>query len=124
MAHYAFIDENNIVQEVIVGLDESETIEGMDVETWYSQFRGMACKRTSYNMYGGVHLEGETPFRKNYAGVGYTYDPIRDAFIPPQTYPSWILNENTCLWESPVPFPNDGNPYVWNEETLSWEILT
>lgn len=122
MAHYAFINENNIVIEVIVGKDEGE--DGIDWETWYGEFRGMTCKRTSYNTQGGQHSQGGVPFRKNYAGVGYTYDPIRDAFIPPKTYPSWILNEDTCLWESPIPFPNDGNPYIWNEETLSWEILT
>jgi hypothetical protein len=89
MAHYAFLDNNNIVTEVIVGVDETELIDGLDPETWYGNFRGQVCKRTSYN----------SKIRKNYAGVGYTYDPIKDAFIAP--YPikgDWVLDENTCQW--------------------------
>jgi hypothetical protein len=84
MAHFAFLDENNIVTEVIVGIDETETIEGKDPETWYSEFRGQTCKRTSYNTRGGVHVNGGTPFRGNYAGIGYEYREDLDAFIPPQ----------------------------------------
>lgn len=124
MAHYAFLDNNNIVTEVIVGKDEGE--DGVDWEQHYGAFRGQACKRTSYNTHAGVHSGGGTPFRKNYAGIGYSYNEIRDAFIPPKPYASWLLNEETCLWESPVPYPTDiGTPenpkrYVWDEITTSW----
>ena len=113
MAHYAFLDSSNIVTEVITGIDETELIEGLDTETWYGNFRGQTCKRTSYN--GNI--------RKNYAGIGYTYDTVRDAFIPPKPYPSWILNEQTCLWDPPVAMPQDGNRYQWNEETTSWDAV-
>ena len=116
MAHYAFLDGNYIVTEVIVGKDESN----FDWERHYGDLRGQLCKRTSYNTIGGVHREGGTPYRKNYAGIGFTYDPVRDAFIPPKPYNSWLLNEDTCLWESPVPYPSDGKYYAWNEDTLSW----
>ena len=118
MAHYAFLDENNIVVEVITGKDEG--VDGVNWEEYYGNFRGKVCKRTSYNTLGGVHSLGGTPYRKNYAGIGYTYDEIRDAFIPSKPYPSWLLNESTCLWESPVPYPDDGNFYEWNEEAQSW----
>ena len=111
MAHYAFIDENNIVTEVITGIDETELIEGKDPETWYGEFRGQVCKRTSYN--GNI--------RKNYAGIGFTYDEARDAFIPPQPYPSWVLDEDTARWEAPVPYPTDGLTYSWNEDITDWE---
>ena len=121
MAHYAFLDENNIVTEVIVGKNENE--EGINWEQHYSNFRGQLCKRTSYNTQGGVHKFGGTPFRKNYAGIGYTYDLQRDAFIPPKPFNSWILNENTCNWDAPVARPNDGNMYKWNEEILNWELI-
>jgi hypothetical protein len=116
MAHYAFLDGNYIVTEVIVGKDENN----FDWERHYGDLRGQLCKRTSYNTIGGVHKEGGTPYRKNYAGIGYTYDPVRDAFIPPKPYNSWVLNEQTCLWESTVPYPSDGKYYAWNEDTLSW----
>jgi len=91
MAHYAFLDENNIVTEVITGIDETQTIEGLDTETWYGNFRGQVCKRTSYN----------GNYRKNYAGIGFTYDVARDAFIAPKTncHPEQALNEDTCAWE-------------------------
>jgi hypothetical protein len=117
MAHYAFLDENNIVTEVIVGKDEGN----FDWEQQYAAFRGQACKRTSFNTYGGVHQFGGTPFRKNYAGIGYTYDPVRDAFISPKPFASWVLNEDTCLWEAPVACPQDGKQYQWDEETTSWK---
>jgi len=110
MAHYAFLDENNIVTEVITGIDETELIEGLDPETWYGNFRGQTCKRTSYN--GNI--------RKNYAGIGYTYDSARDAFISPQPHPSWTLNENTCGWEAPVPRPSNDKSWLWNEESQQW----
>jgi hypothetical protein len=118
MAHYAFLDENNIVTEVIVGKDEGE--EGVDWEVHYGNFRGQPCKRTSYNTHGGVHSGGGTPYRKNYAGIGYTYDAGRDAFIAPKPFASWLLDEDTCLWNAPVPYPDDGNRYQWDEDSLSW----
>ena len=120
MAHYAFLDQNNIVIEVIVGKNEGE--DGVNWEVQYGQFRNQVCKQTSYNTRGGVHLLGGTPFRKNYAGLGYTYDAARDAFIPPQPYPSWVLNEDTCLWDAPVPYPSDG-PYSWNEANQTWDAI-
>jgi hypothetical protein len=120
MAHYAFLDEHYIVTEVIVGKDESN----YDWEAHYGQFRGQLCKRTSYNTQAGVHTLGGTPFRKNYAGIGYTYDPQRDAFIPPKPFPSWILVEETCQWQAPVPMPTDGKQYQWNEQTASWQEIT
>jgi hypothetical protein len=112
MAHYAFLDENNIVTEVIVGIDETELIEGLDPETWYGNFRGQTCRRTSYN----------TNIRKNYAGIGYFYDPINDYFYAPQPYPSWILN-NEAQWEAPISKPNDENLYEWNENTQEWDRI-
>ena len=118
MAHYAFLDENNIVTEVIVGKEEGE--DGVDWEASYGSFIGQTCKRTSYNTIGNVHSNGGIPFRKNYAGIGYTYDPVRDAFIPSKPYASWVLNEDTCLWNAPIAYPTDGNFYIWNEETTSW----
>ena len=118
MAHYAFLDENNVVTDVIVGKNESN----FDWEMQYGLFRGQACKRTSYNTCGGLHSNG-TPFRKNYAGIGYTYDSTRDAFIPPKRFNSWILNENTCLWDPPKPYPSDEERYRWNEETQTWVPL-
>lgn len=121
MAHYAFLNSNNIVTEVIVGKEEGEN--GIDWEKHYGEFRGQTCKRTSYNTYGGVHSNGGTPFRKNYAGKGFTYDYVRDAFIPPKSYPSWLLNEDTCLWEAPTPMPDDGGLYSWNEDTTSWDAI-
>lgn len=121
MAHYAFLDGNNIVTEVIVGKNEGE--QGIDWEQWYGDFRGQACKRTSYNTSGGVHSLGGTPFRKNYAGIGYTFDEERDAFIPPKPFASWVLNEETCLWDAPVAMPTDGGFYNWNEDTQSWDAV-
>jgi hypothetical protein len=118
MAHYAFLDGSNIVTEVITGKNEGE--EGINWEQWYGEFRGQACKRTSYNTVGGVHSEGGTPFRKNYAGIGYSYDAERDAFIPPKPFASWLLNEECCLWEAPAPHPADGGFYNWNEEDQEW----
>ena len=110
MAHYAFLDENNIVTEVITGIDETELIEGLDTETWYGNFRNQVCKRTSYN----------NNIRKNYAGIGFTYDSVRDAFIAPKPFESWVLKETTCQWEAPVAYPTDDKFYRWDEATLSW----
>ena len=120
MAHYAFLDENYVVTEVITGKDEDEGL--YDWEKFYASERGQMCKRTSYNTWGGQHKEGGTPFRKNYAIIGGIYDPDRDAFIPPRDFPSWILNEDTCLWEAPIPYPNDGQTYYWNEQDQIWSI--
>jgi hypothetical protein len=120
MAHYAFLDADNIVTEVIVGIDEG--VDGTDWEQHYSAFRGQPCKRTSYNTSGGVHSGGGTPLRKNYAGIGYTYDAARDAFIPPTPYASWLLNEDTCLWGPPTPYPTDGEMYAWDEDTQQWVL--
>ena len=110
MAHYAFLNENNIVTEVIVGIDETETIEGFTPEIWYGNFRNQVCKRTSYN--GNI--------RKNYAGVGYTYDQARDAFIAPKPFESWLLDEETCNWQAPTLMPTDDKRYQWDEATLAW----
>lgn len=118
MAHYAFLDENNIVTEVIVGNDPVDG--GVNWEEFYGNLRGQTCKRTSYNTHGGVHAYGGAPaFRKNYAGIGYTYDYNLDAFVPPRPYPSWTLNTDTCLWEPPTPMPSEGL-YTWDEATTSW----
>ena len=119
MAHYAFLNANNVVTEVITGIDETELIEGLLPETWYGNFRGQVCKRTSYNTSGGLHSGGGTPFRKNYAGVGYTYDAVRNAFISLKPYPSWVFNEASCMWIAPVPRPSTGE-WRWDEATVSW----
>ena len=112
MSHFAKIDENNIVVQVIVA--EQDFIDSGavgDSSSWI---------QTSYNTKGGVHILGGTPLRKNYAGLGYTYDSVRDAFIPPKQYDSWVLNEDSCLWEAPVAYPNDGKEYYWDEDTVNW----
>ena len=113
MAHYAVLD-NNIVTQVFVGKDEDEG------DTNWEEYYG--AKRTSYNTTGGVHANDGTPFRKNYAGIGYTYDEERDAFIPPQPYASWTLNEETCLWDSLVPYPSEG-VHEWDEDNQEWVEL-
>jgi len=110
MAHYAFLNNNNVVTEVIVGIDETELIEGKSPEEWYGKFRGQRCVRTSYN--GNI--------RKNYAGIGFTYDEQRDAFIASKAFESWILNELTCQWEPPLAYPTDGNVYSWDEAKQDW----
>jgi len=108
MAHYAFLDSNNIVTEVITGIDETELIEGLDTETWYGNFRNQVCKRTSYN----------NNIRGIYAGIGYSYNSDEDIFISPQPFQSWIRSGS--LWNPPTPYPTDDKVYVWNEETTSW----
>ena len=113
MAHYAFLNDNNIVTEVIVGIDETELIEGLEPEAWYAEFRQQVCKRTSYN--GTI--------RKNFAGIGFTYDLERDAFIPPKPFDSWELDEETCRWVAPEPYPTDGLIYQWSEDALDWEAV-
>lgn len=123
MAHYAYLDENNVVTEVIVGKNEDEA-----PGNWEEYY---GAKKTSYNTRGGVHYlpnsntpSGQPQFRKNYAGKGFTYDPVLDAFIPPKEFPSWSLNEETCLWEPPVAHPGDGKSYFWDEDTVSWVEMT
>ena len=120
MAHYAFLDDNNIVTEVIVGKDEGD---GTDWEVEYGNFRGQTCKRTSYNTSGNAHSDSGTPFRGNYAGIGYTYDETNDVFIPPKTFDSWVLDETTWDWKAPVDYPSDGKDYTWNEETTNWDLI-
>ena len=136
MAHYAFLDENNIVTEVIVGNDENSTDtlpDGFSTwEEWYADFSGKTCKRTSYNTVGNTHTNGGTAFRGNYAGKGFIYDEDNDVFYEPKPYKSWSLNETTWLWEAPIAYPTDGNHYFWNEnlysgdtntpKTLGWEL--
>ena len=130
MAHFSLLDRNNKVIQVIVGPDENSE-DGRDWELVYQMQYGYKCKRTSYNTRGGVHYNPETglpsedqskAFRKNYSGIGYAYDEMRNAFIAPQPFDSWILNEESCLWEPPIPMPEDGL-YRWDEETLSWVEL-
>ncbi len=108
MAHYAFLDQNNVVTEVIVGIDETELINGLDPETWYGNFRGQTCKRTSYN----------NRIRKQFAGIGYKYDADADVFIAPKPYSSWTL-DNNFDWQPPVPKPNEGY-WSWDEEIGNW----
>lgn len=120
MAHFAELNENNIVTRVIVGIDEHQG----DGEQIYSDNTGTVWKRTSYNTRGNTHDLGGTPFRKNYAAPGFTYDAVRDAFIPPQPFASWTLDEETCWWVAPTPMPTDGNSYYWDEPTLTWIDIT
>ena len=122
MAHYAFLDDNNIVVQVITGVDETELIEGKTPEKWYGDFRGQTCKRTSYNTVGNQHLNGGTPFRGNYAGIGFIYDTYFDVFIAPQPFPSWKLNYTTYQWVSPIPEPEfeDGFVWRWSETNQEW----
>ena len=128
MAHFAKLDENNIVVFVTVGAEHDD---GKEDELF--QRTGDVYKQTSYNTRGGVYYTPNTnepdpdqskAFRKNYAGLGYTYDATRDAFIPPQPFPSWVLNEQSCLWEAPMPYPTDGKRYSWDEDTTSWVEIT
>jgi hypothetical protein len=129
MASFAKIGLNNKVIEVLSVVNEvlhdSNGVEqeaiGIDFLTKLTGYP--LWKQTSYNTVGGVHNNGGTPLRKNHAGIGYTYDEDRDAFIPKKTFNSWILNETTCLWESPIPYPQDNNKYKWNEQNQSWDLI-
>lgn len=118
MAHYAYLNDENVVTQVIVGKDEGE--DGVDWEAYYG------AVRTSYNTHGGQHANGGTPFRYNYAGIGYTFSNAPEwaaqggAFIPPQPFPSWTLNPDTALWDAPVPMPTEGGPWMWDEDALAW----
>lgn len=120
MAHFAELDENNIVLRVLVVSNEFDDDESGQNHLANTCNLGGVWKKTSYNTSGGVHLLNGTPFRKNYAGIGYSYDEVRDVFIPPKPFASWTLNDSTCLWESPVPYPNDDKFYEWNEDTQNW----
>ena len=129
MAYFAKLNLDNIVTEVnSVHNDVLKDADGVEQEalgiTFLTEFSGSnLCKQKSYNTYGGVHTLGGTPFRKNYAGIGYTYDESRDAFYEPKHYASWVLNEETCQWAAPSAKPDDGKQYAWNEDTLSWNEL-
>ena len=128
MAHFAKLD-NNIVLAVHA-LDnhvtaDSEGVEDENIGVAYLTkiHKHSNWKQTSYNTIGGVHQLGGTPFRKNFAGIGYTYDAVKDAFIPPKPYSSWTLNEDTCRWEAPVAYPDDGKRYNWNVSIKSWDEI-
>lgn len=111
MAHFAKVLNGQVVQVIVADPDFFNSFVDSSPGEWL---------QTSYNTHGGVHSGGGTPLRKNFAGVGYSYDSGRDAFIPPQPYPSWLLNDESCLWEAPVPYPADGGPYQWDEATQAW----
>jgi hypothetical protein len=125
MAHFAKLGTGNIVERVAVVSNDIATTEQAGVD-FLNNLHGSrdVWKQTSYNTQGGVHTLGGTPFRKNYAGIGYTYDEARDAFIPKQPFNSWTLNEDTCNWEAPSARPDDDKSYTWNEETTSWDEIT
>ena len=109
MSHFAQVEDGVVTQVIVAEQDVIDT--GLFGTGWV---------QTSYNTYGGTHALGGTPLRKNYAGVGFTYDSTLDAFIPPEPYPSWVLNTETCLWQAPVSLPDTTNNYVWDETTLNW----
>tara|TARA_Y100000310_G_C20007859_1_gene501525 strand:+ start:23 stop:409 length:387 start_codon:yes stop_codon:yes gene_type:complete len=127
MAHFVELDENNIVLQVVVVDDAHEA----DGENWCRGFFGTdRWKQTSYNTRGGIHrtINSDTPddgvaLRKNYAGIGFNYNPTLDAFVPSKPFNSWILDEDACEWRPPIPYPNDGNEYSWNESTQSWDAV-
>lgn len=131
MAHYAFLNNNNFVVEVIVGKDENE--DGIDWEDFYSKIKGLKCIRTSYNTRGGIYYDPNTldvsndqskAFRKNYAGIGFYYSHKLDAFIPPKPYDSWLLDTKTCLWYAPIPCPDDDLSYIWDEKNKKWVLIS
>jgi len=130
MAHFCKLGVGNIVERVEVVSNDIATTEQAGVEFLQNLYGDRAVwKQTSYNTFGGKHLDNGTPFRKNYAGIGFSYDQTRDAFIPPKPFNSWILNETTCLWEAPISKPkltqeqiDNHNYYVWNEETTTWDL--
>ena len=128
MAHYCFINSENIVVEVITGKDEDD-LESLPsgYESWEEYYQtkrdGLTCLRTSYNTDQNSHLDGGTPFRGNYAGIGMTYDQENDVFIKDKEFDSWVMDETTWTWVAPVPKPDDGNVYGWNEEDQVWELV-
>lgn len=111
MAHFAKVNNGTVVQVIVAEPEFFNTFVDSSPGQWI---------QTSYNTYGGVHTNGGTPLRKNYAGIGFTYDSVRDAFIPPKPYASWTLNEDTCLWDSPIAYPDDGKFYTWDEDAQQW----
>lgn len=122
MAHFAEVDaDNKVVRVLVVGDDQEER-----GQEFLAQDLGLGGTwiKTSYNTVGGVHQNGGTPLRKNYAGIGYTYDAQRDAFIPPKPFPSWNLDESSCLWEAPIDYPSDGKLYTWDEDNITWKEVT
>ena len=124
MAHFAKLDENNLVLEVIVVADSDAPTEAEGQTFLQNLYKNtITYKQTSYNTIAGEHKLGGTAFRKNYAGIGYTYDASKDAFIPPKPFNSWTLNEDTCKWEAPVAYPDDGKSYVWKEDTQTWILF-
>ena len=111
MSHFVKVLDGKVIQGIVAEAEFFQTFVDSSPGEWI---------QTSYNTHGGVHANGGTPLRKNYAGIGYTYDRNRDAFIPPQPFASWTLNDGTCLWDCPVAYPDDGKRYNWNEQTTSW----
>ena len=111
MAHFAKVNNGTVVQVIVAEPEFFNTFVDSSPGQWI---------QTSYNTHGGVHTNGGTPLRKNYAGIGFTYDSVRDAFIPPKPYASWTLNDNTCLWDSPIAYPDDGKFYTWDEDAQQW----
>ena len=125
MAHFAKLGTGNIVERVEVVSNDIATDEQTGVDFLNNLYGTRdTWKQTSYNTKGGVHLLGGTPFRKNYGGIGYSYDQTKDAFIPPKPFDSWTLNETTCIWEAPVAYPSDGKDYEWDESSTSWKEIT
>jgi len=124
MAHYALLDENNVVVTIITGRNEDEIVDGVsDWEEHYGTFHNMTCKRTSYNTYRNEHLNGGVPFRGNYATIDGTYDPDLDIFIDPQPYPSWVFDEATAGWNPPTPRPDDVQLWTWVEDQRAWVLF-
>jgi hypothetical protein len=124
MAHFAKLGTGNIVERVEVVSNDIATTEQAGVDFLNNLYgTNDIWKQTSYNTYGGIHQLDGTPFRKNYAGIGFKYDQYKDAFIPPKPYNSWTLNETTCLWEAPVAYPTDGQKYQWNETNQTWDLV-
>ena len=125
MAHFSKLGTGNIVERVEVVSNDIATDEQTGVDFLNDLYKTRdVWKKTSYNTKGGVHLLGGTPFRKNYGGIGFTYDQTKDAFIPPKPFDSWTLNETTCIWEAPVAYPSDGKDYYWDESSTSWKEIT
>ena len=125
MAHFSKLGTGNIVTAVHVVSNDVATTEQAGVDFLNNLYGTRdTWKQTSYNTKGGVHLLGGTPFRKNYGGIGFTYDQTKDAFIPPKPFDSWTLNETTCIWEAPVDYPSDGKDYEWDESSTSWKEIT
>jgi len=115
MAHFAKVVDGKVSQVIVAEPEFFQTFVDSSPGEWI---------QTSYNTHGGVHATGGTPMRKNYAGIGFTYDRTRDAFIPPKPFDSWVLNDSTCLWNAPVAMPTDGNNYMWDEATKAWEQVS